>query len=253
MGSLDAPNSTDKLTGAVTLGTRTIFTMVGSRLPTSLVGCLSWQPVTSSIPTANWRGAKTARHWTTGRPGTGRQKGWASAVLGPTVSSLSRPLMKVCVFHQLPYYQASKRIQTRSSSLVPPIMAVFFLSGDAAVWRPSTAQSLCAPVNSFRKQQVSQNRALASSATTSSINASPTHKSTPGGARGAARPRKAPRKWAHTSPRHLLSRPPRHLLPRQHPHGRPATGCCLFFLGPLSAAQADGLKLAILLPQPPDS
>lgn len=49
-------------------GDITIFTAVGSGLPTSPGGRLPWQPLTSRGPTADWRGAEAAGRWTP-RPG----------------------------------------------------------------------------------------------------------------------------------------------------------------------------------------
>lgn len=114
-GLSSRPSSTDTLIGAATLGTQTIFTMVGSRLPTSPGGCLSWQPVASSVPTANWRGRAKL-------PGTG-PLGWQRGRDGPLLCSdtLGVPLSlgqsgvgggePGVFFHQLPRLPSQKETE----------------------------------------------------------------------------------------------------------------------------------------------
>lgn len=156
-----------------------------------------WQPKASS--TANWRGAETARRWTSGRPGVGQRRGRE----GPLLCS---HLLCVCLLsHRLAPPLASQK-QNLNSEVQPG-------AGDAAVWCPSTAQPLCAPVNSFRKQTAGP-----TSATMRSLNASPRYKRTPGGAGVLPGPGKLPGSGPTASRSICFPRPPRQLLPRSSSH-----------------------------------
>lgn len=80
------------------MGTRTIFYNGG--LQATHVPRREFVMATSDIirPHSQLEGTKAARRWTTGRLGIGRQKGWASAVLGLKVSfSVSSTHEGVCL------------------------------------------------------------------------------------------------------------------------------------------------------------
>lgn len=110
MDSHDSPSPTDTLIGAATLGTRTIFTMVGFRLPTFLRRVFVMETSGVIRPRSQLEGGGSARYQTTW---LAKGERWTPALLGsPRVSFHPRLLRNDGVsLHQLPQLPCQKETE----------------------------------------------------------------------------------------------------------------------------------------------